>query len=61
MLLGFLIFSFVLSLWLGIIWSTNSIVNSCLKMIFIIQTIWAGLLLLAHYWPMVNSGQIRLI
>lgn len=61
MLLNFLIASFTLGLLASFFWSKNGGMNVTIKMMFIVYTCWAGLLLAGQMLPLVSSGQIRLI
>ena len=61
MFIAYLVISLLVWLWLSFMWSSNGIQNCVVKTVFVIQTIWTGLTLLSVVWPLIQTGQIKLI
>lgn len=61
MLIGYLLLSSVLGLFLSMIWTRKDWINACIKVVFIGWTLWSLLLLAAAVWPLINNGSVKLI
>jgi hypothetical protein len=61
MLIAFLIASILFGMWITYMWSSSGALNSMIKVLLSIYTLWAVTMLLAQVWPMINNGTVRLI
>ncbi len=61
MLISFYFITALLFLFVSIIWSTAGGLNVLIKMIFIIMTLWATLMLLGQLAPWLAANGVRLI
>ena len=61
MFIAYLTISLLIWICLSFMWSSNGMQNCIVKTLFVIQTIWTGLTLLSVVWPLIQSGQIKLI
>lgn len=61
MLIGYLVFSTLLGLFLSMIWSKETWHNAVIKVVFISWTLWSALLLAGAVWPLINNGSVKLI
>jgi hypothetical protein len=61
MQIAYLLFSLVLGTFLSYVWTTNSLVNTILKVIFSCWSLWTLLMLLGTLAPIIQHGGMRLI
>ena len=60
MLISYLGFSTLISLFFCFVWTNKNWTNAIIKMVFIAWFMWSAFLLAAAVWPMVNNGAIHL-
>ena len=61
MQLAYLVFSLVVSMLLAFAWRTDSLPNTCIKLVLILQSIWTFFMLLGTVAPLIQTGAMRLM
>ena len=61
MFITYLIVSTLLGIWISFIWSSNGAMNCAIKTLFSVWTLWSMATLFSVIWPLIQSGQIKLI
>lgn len=61
MIIAFIAASIVLGMFFAYIWSSSGALNTLVKMLCTIYTLWAILMMLGQLTPLINNGTLRLI
>jgi hypothetical protein len=61
MLIGYILFSFVITLVLSFIWSSNGLTNCLIKSVFVIHVIFSIVMFLVWVQPHIAAGGMKLI
>jgi hypothetical protein len=61
MLIGYILFSFVITLVMSFIWSSNGLANCLIKTVFVTHAIFSIVMFLAWVQPLIETGSMKLI